>query len=463
MRNQNRSIKLVLAVPFLLCAVAFAAVVTQMRTDAQTFGECRDTTDTAIQATRVSTYTAFLPLVHRHGPPRAKLGVDFGAMVTITDVLDYDFPVAKEMGAQWMRVLLPWLEIETVPGEYDWDVYDGVFERLEELEFNTIVVIYGAPDWAAELNCGPITDTLTLESFLEAVVPRYAEVVDAWEFINEPDGREPYPYGPVIGCWGLYPAEYARQLGMFYSKVRSLDPGALIFFGGLAYDNWAHFERGFFEEVLRNGAGPFFDGVSLHYYPINFAEFPTMAHKVNEIRDTMSRNGVYGKKIWVTETGMWINDIGYEDLNGSVERQRDFIVRELTHGFGAGVENIFWFDPREHPVPEGAVQRWLISVNHEPINGYNTFQHFAEKLEEAHCVGSYQDVPEDIEAYKFLGPARSLYILWSNAITETVRIPSTTGAILTNRDGDESVVLPVQMGMVEFEVGEKPIFIEIAE
>ena len=65
-----------------------------------------------------------------------------------------------------------------------------------------------------------------------------------------------------------------------------------------------------------------------------------------------------------------------------------------------------------------------------------------------------------IEAYKFVGP-RSLYVLWSNTITETVRIPSTADAVLTNRDGDESTVLPVQMGVVEFEVGVKPVFVEI--
>jgi len=109
------------------------------------------------------------------------------------------------------------------------------------------------------------------------------------------------------------------------------------------------------------------------------------------------------------------------------------------------------------------VQRWLISANHEPINGYPTFQNLADKLEGMHCVGDYGDVPEEVEAYQFLGPARSLYILWSNAMTETVSIPATADAILTNRDGDESSILPVQMGMVEFEVGVKPVFVEIAD
>lgn len=461
MRNQNHFARLGLVVLFLLCAVAFAAVTMKMTANTQALSEHRDTRDTTVQATR--TYTVCLPLIQKYGPPQMKLGVDFGPLITDADVLEYDLPVVKEMGAGWVRVFLGWLEVERSPGEYTWDEYDAVFERLGELEFSSMVVIYGAPDWAAEQGCGPISDTVALESFLDVLVPRYAEMVDAWEFINEPDGKEPHVYGPAIGCWGPHPAEYARQLGIFYAKIRNLDPEALIFFGGLAYDNWEFFERSFFEQALQNGAGPFFDGVSLHYYPINPGEFPTMAHKVNEIRDTMSRNGVYKKRIWVTETGMWVNDIGHEPLNGSVELQRDFIVRELTRGFGAGVDNIFWYDPREHYLPEGAVQRWLISANHEPINGYSTFQHLAEKLEGLHCVGAYGDVPEEVEAYKFLGPERSLYILWANATTKTVRLPATTDAVLTNRDGDESTVLPVQAGMVEFEVGDMPVFVEIGD
>gem|GEM_PF-1098632 len=419
----------------------------------------RDVMDAVMPAT--STYTIYLPLIHKHGPPLAKLGVDFGEFwVVVPEVIEYDFPVVREMGAGWMRVFLPWLKVETSPGEYHWEKYDPVFSRLGELGFDVMVVIYGAPDWAAEESCGPISDTLALESFLQVVVPRYAEVVDAWEFTNEPDGIAPNPnYGPAVGCWGLYPAEYARQLGIFYAQIKSLDPDALVFFGGLAYDYWERFARDFLEKALQNGAGLYFDGVSLHHYPINEAEFPTMASKVYEIRDTMSRNGVYGKRLWMTETGQWVN------MGRSVEMQRDYIVRELTRGFGAGLDNIFWFDPREHePWPWGGeVERYLISANHEPMNGYSTFQNFAGKLEEMHCLGAYQGVPAGIEAYKFVGPERTLYILWSNAITTTVSLPSTTDAFLTSRDGDEAVVIPVEMGMVGFEVGVKPVFIEMAD
>jgi len=195
MKDQCRSIRLVLTLLFSLCVVTLAAVLNPQS------AICNP-----------QSYTVYLPLVHKYSPPEAKLGVDFGGMITMPEVLDYDLPVAKEMGAHWVRVFLGWLEIETSPGEYTWDKYDPVFERLGELELSAMVVMYGAPDWAAVESCGPISDTLALENFLDVLVPRYAHVVDAWEFINEPDGREPHVYGPAIGCWGLHPAEYAQQL-----------------------------------------------------------------------------------------------------------------------------------------------------------------------------------------------------------------------------------------------------------
>jgi hypothetical protein len=164
----------------------------------------------------------------------------------------------------------------------------------------------------------------------------------------------------------------------------------------------------------------------------------------------------------MTRIGRLIKGASHHRHRRWAGHQRDFITREFTRGFGAGVDNILWYDPREHYLPEGAVYRWLISVDHEPVNGYNTFQHLAEKLEGMHCLGAYDDVPEDIEAYQFVGSDRILYILWSNAATKTVQLSAETGAVLSNRDGDASSVLPVHGGSVEFDVGEEPVFVEMA-
>jgi hypothetical protein len=424
------------------------------QTDPAVFATATDTT-----TARSDIYTIFMPLIQREDRPPLKLAVDFGHIITDTELLQLDVPLAKEMGAGWVRVFLPWRDIEESPGFYNWTQYDAIFERLSEQGLEPLPTFYAAPDWAAPESCGPISDTLAFEGFLQVMLGRYGTYADAWEFTNEPDGRSPGPWGPVGGCWGLHPEAYADQLGIFYNQVKAWDPGALVVFGGLAYDNFEqeNIVRSFFTETLRHGAGQYFDVANVHFYPINIIEFPTMAHKINEIKGIMDRHGVRRKKIWITETGMWVNS-----PYGSVEQQRDFIVREFTRGFAAGVDNLFWFDVREHPTAEGRVHRWLISDDHQPINGYRTFQNYADKIEGMTSPTPYQNVPPDVEAYRFFTPGRSLYILWSNTVTQTVAIPASTSAILTDRDGDTSRVVPVQSGQVFFEVGTRPIFIEIS-
>ncbi len=390
--------------------------------------------------------------------PLAKLGADFGFVVTNPDVIAQDFPLVKAMGVDWVRLFLPWYEIETAPKTYTWTAYDPVFNQLRALDLRAMVVVYGAPEWAAEHSCGPISDTLMLEEFLDVLVPRYADVAGAWEFGNEPDGRTPHEtYGAVIGCWGLQPDVYAEQLAVFYEHVKALDPHAWVFFGGLAYDGWHHFERTFFERALYYGAGEFFDGASVHYYPIN-REFPTMGSKINELQEAMRIHDVHDKLIWITETAMWVND--HPAVPGSPEIHRNFIVRGFAQGFGAGADNIIWFTVAEEPWRQD-LHRWLINQDHEPANGYATFQHLATELDGLRCVGPYTGVPAGVEAYQFESDTRLLYIVWSAAGTRVVNLPVETEVWLTDRDGESTITLTPDEGVVTFEVGIAPVFVEV--
>ncbi len=404
-------------------------------------------------------YTVLLPIIQKPEKITATLSVDFGPVfIKDHEVLTHDLPLAKEMGASWIRVWVSWAEIETAPGVYDWTTLDATIARLKEVELKPLPVIYYAPAWAAEEGCGPLSDTMALESFLDALIGRYGADVEAWEFINEPDAREPFvPFGPVIGCWGLAPEKYAAQLGIFHEKVKELDPEAFVLFGGLAYDNWEVFERSFFDKALKNGAGDFFDVLSLHYYPINPVEFPTMADKINELQETMTNNGVTAKRIWITETSMWVNG------DRGLEAQLDFIAEELTRGYCAGADNMFWFAVRQEPF-DPALHRWLISRDHQPDNGYYTFQNYAQKVEGASCLGSYENVPTGVEAYQFETTDGWLYILWSNTTPQMITIPtSSTEATLTDRDGNSSTIVPAQNGQVTFDVGTQAVFLEITQ
>jgi len=403
-------------------------------------------------------YQTFLPITLKPNltpVPTLTLSVDFN-MIPANKIITMtpDIPVGKQMGATWARAYLPWFQIEKSAGQYDWQFYDETFAHLHENGFKIMPVIYGAPEWAAVKSCGPMTDVVGYENFVHAAILRYGDMVDAWEFTNEPDAKKPYIWGPIIGCWGYHPQEFAEQMGILHRQVKQFDPTALVVAGGIAYDNWDIFERSFFSQTLQAGAGQFFDVANFHYYPINPVEFPTMAHKTAEIKAMLKQYGLENKLLWVTETGMWVN------LNGSVEKQRNFIVRELTRGYGAGLSNIFWFDPVEHDTAQNGVHRWLISRDHQPINGYNTFQNFAQKMTGTANQGRVSAWPSPIEGYKFTAPDRTLFVVWSNSTTETITFTNTSTFTMTDRDGLNSQLLLPQAGQITVEVGNIPIFLE---
>lgn len=408
--------------------------------------------------TMTFTSTIYMPLVKAYRPPPVQFSADFGPiLITEPTILQNDFPLVQTLGARWVRVWLPWEKIETQPGLYDWSEYDPIFARLDELAMKPLPVIYSAPAWAAPESCGPLTDTAALENFLEAVNQRYGAAIEAWEFINEPDAREPYrPFGPVIGCWGLQPAQYATQLGVFYRKVKMIDPGALVLYGGLAYDNWDIFERPFFENTLRSGAGPFFDILSLHYYPINPQDFPSITDKISEVQEIMSRQGLPPRPIWITETSMWVN--GPE----GAEAQYSFITEELTRAYCSGADNLFWFAISHEP-GEPPLHRWLIDRDHQPDNGYDTMRHYVARLQGTTCAGRYGDVPGGVEAYRFEAPDRSVYVIWSNKSAKNVTLPADNEATLWNRDGTSATILSRQNGQVSFAVEDKAVFVEIVK
>ncbi|MBN1878177.1 MAG: hypothetical protein JXA33_28415 [Anaerolineae bacterium] len=408
-------------------------------------------------------HSIFLPFVTRHRPPTVQFGADFASVHPTSETLEYDLPVAQTMGMGWVRIYLPWEDIEPFRGEYHWEASDAVVTRMVALGIRPLALVYGPPAWAAAENCGPISDTIAFQGFMDNLLTRYGRYIDAWEFFNEPDGMYSHPWGATAGCWGSQPEMYAEQLQIFYKQIKTAGSSDLVVFGGLAYDNWVggNVARDFFTQTLQHGAGQYFDVANLHYYPINFVDFPTMAHKIEEIREIMERNGVYDKRIWVTETGMWVNDIGVPGFAGSVEKQRNFIAKEFSRGFAAGADNIFWFDVVEHPAAADRVHRWLISMDHQPTNGYTTHQVFAEQLTGLYPQGAYLEVPEGIEAYEFMGNTHTLYVLWSNAVTQTVSLPATQSAVLISRDGDVVMELSIISGAAVFDVGMIPVLVKI--
>jgi hypothetical protein len=399
----------------------------------------------------------FLPIISTAPPPPlAKLGVDFGPWITRSEIIS-DFALAQAMGADWTRLETPWWRIEPTPGQRNWTPYDAPMNQAKALGLKVLANLHSPPRWASLEGCGPVTDTAALTSFVTAMVERYGEIVDVWEFMNEPDGKAYLPnYGPVIGCWSPAPDKYVEQLAIFYRLVKTLDSTAQVMFGSLAYDNWQLFDRDFLDHVLaHDGVGATFDLLGLHYYPINLSEFPSIGVKIQEVRAILQKYLLGDKPIWITETAMWSNS------GASVELQKDFIVRQQTIGLCSGADNLFWFEVQQ-PHYDPALHRWLINRQQQPDQGYYTYQHYATRIKGRACIGRYAPTPDNVEAYRFVRRGDpDLFIVWSTITPNTVLLPAGASALVLDHDGANPRTLLAENGFVRLDVDGRPVFVLI--
>lgn len=199
-----------------------------------------------------------------------------------------------------VRMPIQWWYIEPVdvsPSTYAWNGLDGVVARLSGAGLSPMAVLYGRPPWAATTDCGPV-DKVPLSryaAYIGALVERYdgdgfldapSGTIRHWEIENEPDfdlahaGGAP-DHGSCFG--GAAAADYGRLLRVAYLAAKAADPGATIYFGGVAYERF-HNKAGYspagpFDYAFtRNALGwlhanhgddagwPFFDRLSVHVY-----------------------------------------------------------------------------------------------------------------------------------------------------------------------------------------------------
>lgn len=197
---------------------------------------------------------------------------------------------ADEADVSWARYdAIEWDVVEANEGTYDWSTLEGVEEdlkRLKEKGITPIVVIRGTPDWAkksSSTTCDPAISDDALDQFADfvgEVVNRYKGSpynVKYWQLGNEPD-RDPDDVSedmPQGWCWGdkgtagYGGSAYADMLKEVYTKIKSTDSSARVILGGLRLEcdpqeDSSCNSADFFDGVLENNGGSFFDIVAFH-------------------------------------------------------------------------------------------------------------------------------------------------------------------------------------------------------
>jgi len=225
---------------------------------------------------------------------------------------------AKSLGADWIRVDLPWADIQPLDStQADWWRFDRVVAAANARHLKIIAVLAYTPAWARPAGCKSQScapaDVREYGRFVRKAVARYAKQgVHTWEVWNEPNSA-------IFWLPAPDPHAYAVMLKIATHIIRIEDPSGTILFGGLAAertsrpDMISHLD--FLAAVTATGATADVDVISFHPYT-----FPALASEngswwtswqtihgrgaaQNRSIDSVLATRGLSKPIWITEYG----------------------------------------------------------------------------------------------------------------------------------------------------------------
>jgi len=293
--------------------------------------------------------------------------------------VDRTFELARELGARYVRMQVPWEDIEihgrgdftdrrnetTIGVVSSWAKYDRIVASAVAHNIELIMRVDRTPAWACERGCttpefraglavdgnstGPPDDLADYGRFLATLVRRYRGQVRFFQVWNEPNLKNEW------GWQDPKPADFLALLRVGYEAVKSANPDAIVLFPGLAptdgLDPRAPMtELEYLDAIYTLGGAAYFDIMAAQNYGLG--QPPTehryiflrgrdnwnWRHPIDTrndvsrvilLREVMERHGDLATPVWVTE-------FGYNAAPDDIPLERRFIwgppVDEETKG-----------------------------------------------------------------------------------------------------------------------------------
>ena len=399
---------------------------------------------------------------------------------------------AKEANVSWVRYNgFGWSDVEPKRGEYNWDAlaeFESDLDQLIGQGETPMVVIRSTPEWAQKIPgvyCGQMKPEAFQDfaNFMSAMVKRYSGRpfdVQYWEIGNEPDidPSQIHPREP-FGCWGDQNDEfygggyYAEMLKVVYPAIKEANPRAKVILGGLVLDcdptappegKDCHSSR-FFEGVLRQGGGDFFDIAAYHIYPFwqsNIIDPDLMSEawqhrggllvgKLNYMRELMAQYQVR-KPIIMNEGALICHKSNKACPSDSFfDRQANYLHRFYARGWANGLEGMIWYTLG----PGGWLQGGLLDEAGNPRPSYTALTFLSQLL--GNAIPNGQLSAGELEGYSFKDEHSEIQLYWSNSEQiHTIPLPLYTHAVY-NKLGEP---LPQSKFL---EISTEPIYIQIVK
>ena len=246
--------------------------------------------------------------------------------------VDRSLDMVKAAGFGFVRMLLPWEEIEKSAGVYDWYKFDRLVEKAQARQLQILFRLDRPPPWSRltameRLNAqekteitGPPDSFADFYKFAGLVAARYRGRVKYYQIWNEPN---------LPGEWNNQKADaprYTELLKGAYGAIKVADPTAAVLCAPLAPTDVldpARLELNdlvYLDGMYRAGAKDYFDILSLQIYGLGYSpDFryiqPSLGSqdlkRVNfnrpaSVHEVMIRNGDGAKPAWAAEYG-WVS------------------------------------------------------------------------------------------------------------------------------------------------------------
>lgn len=268
--------------------------------------------------------------------PPGGYGFGDGAQMTWigADDVNRELDAVAKTGATWFRVLIPWTQIETAKGQYNWGQTDLVISAARARNLKVLGVIAYTPEWAKAPGTNfsaPPDNAADYANFSAVVAQRYGSVgVSNWELWNEPNL-------PIFFGFSAHNApKYAELVKAAYPAIKSVQPNSTVVLAGLSRLPGEESPPAFLTQLYAAGAKGSFDAAAAHPYvhPGGLAANTDNGWSdVAAMHDVMVANGDGGKKIWMTEMGAPTS----EDAEGvSQQEQAKEIVDVLAAAAATG-------------------------------------------------------------------------------------------------------------------------------
>ena len=239
--------------------------------------------------------------------------------------IDKTLQMASEVGLGWVKLHVPWEEIEPLrKGEFTdpsaladtWLKYDRLVEACDKYGLKVVARLDRPPDWTRQDNSyteRPPDDLQDYGDFVYQFVRHFQGRIQHIQIWNEPN------IFPEWGNQAVDPVEYVEMLRLAYRRAKEADPNVYVLSAPLAITlGQAHPEPGkwiamsdldFLEEMYKAGAKDCFDIFSANAFgmdrPPEDPPSPDVLNfqRVVLQREIMERYGDSDKAVWINEYG----------------------------------------------------------------------------------------------------------------------------------------------------------------